>query len=641
MADINEYLKALKLGERDYSRAVSRGEFPYIPALDDILKDVHVQAQEELGLVDIPLGQIVGTKTQGRQNAFARNFMPLMKEKSEFAMKWSNLFSYQMEEGVSDPIIAYEYMNQFYVLEGNKRVSVLKYLNAFSIEGYVTRIIPAWSPDPHVRILYEYMDFYRRTQINYIYFTKIGSFAALVKACGKDKDAVWTDEERSLFSSSYLRFSRLFGKDTGQRLGITTGDAFLFYLSVYPYDQMEEKTDTQLKSELDSIWKEVSVLNVASEQVIQTVPREDPQAGLFARFFASTGSRQLKIAFIHEKPIHLSGWTYGHELGRSYLEQVFGNKIATSAYYESDAPGDRMQLIERAIEDGNHILFATSQLMLEESLKAALQHPDVRILNCCVNRSFHSIRTYYGRMYEAKLLQGMIAGAMCRNDRIAYVADFPIYGTVANVNAFALGARMTNPQADVYLHWSSLPGGDLDELLREKDISMVCGVDMMRPGSSNRRYGLYMMDQERVRNLAIPLWNWGKFYEKIIRDILKGTFQSSDSKTGKSTSYWWGISGNIIDLIMAGDLPAGLRRLTQLVRWEIYTEAFHPFQGIITRQDGSKAGKEDGVLSIPEIIAMDWLCENVIGSIPRFESLNQEAQALAAVQGIGEMEHQV
>ena len=78
-----------------------------------------------------------------------------------------------------------------------------------------------------------------------------------------------------------------------------------------------------------------------------------------------------------------------------------------------------------------------------------------------------------------------------------------------------------------------------------------------------------------------------------------------------------------------------------MVRWEIYNESFHPFQGVITRQDGSRIGQEDRALSIPEVIEMDWLCDNVIGSIPQFRDLSEEARALAAVQGIGEMETDV
>ena len=65
--------------------------------------------------------------------------MPILDEETEFAIKWSNLADAQINEGIRDPIKAFEYMNRYYVLEGNKRVSVLKYYNAVSIPAYVTR----------------------------------------------------------------------------------------------------------------------------------------------------------------------------------------------------------------------------------------------------------------------------------------------------------------------------------------------------------------------------------------------------------------------------------------------------------------------------------------------------------------------
>ena len=101
--------------------------------LDDILTDVDIVAQEPLGLVDIPAESIVGTKTAGRTPPFASNFMPLLDDDTEFAVKWSNLCDAHLEEGIHTPIIAFEYLNKFYVQEGNKRVSVLKYYEAVKI----------------------------------------------------------------------------------------------------------------------------------------------------------------------------------------------------------------------------------------------------------------------------------------------------------------------------------------------------------------------------------------------------------------------------------------------------------------------------------------------------------------------------
>ena len=122
---IEDYRNALRAGQRAYRACVARGQSPYLKVLDEILNGVDIVAQEPLGLVDIPAESIVGTKTSGRHTAFAANFMPLLDDNTEFAVKWSNLCDAHLEEGIHTPIIAYEYLNRFYVQEGNKRVSVL------------------------------------------------------------------------------------------------------------------------------------------------------------------------------------------------------------------------------------------------------------------------------------------------------------------------------------------------------------------------------------------------------------------------------------------------------------------------------------------------------------------------------------
>ena len=637
------YQHALKLGEKSSKAAAARGEYPYLPALDEFLKSVDVLDEVPLGIMEIPLEQIVGTKTAGRQTAFAPNFMPLMDMQSEFAVKWCNLYDYQLSEGVRDPIIAYEFMNRYYVLEGNKRVSVFKYLNSFSIEGKVIRIVPRRSSDPQVRIFYEYMDFYRHSQINYIWFSKEGGFTALTKAVGIRPDTDWTDEQRADFSSVWLRFSKIFEEKGGKKLGITVGDALLAYLAVFSWQEIPEKTDVELKAEITKVWSEFEVLHAAPDQTLVMDPRDAARDGMIARFLklaGTGGSKYLKVAFVHELPAARSGWTYSHELGRLHLEQVFGEQIRTSVYTMDEHPGNRQEVISAAAEDGNHIIFTTNEMLLADSLKAAVRYPEVKILNCCVNRPHKLLRTYYGRMYEAKFLEGMIAGATCGNDRIAFVADYPIWGSIANINAFALGAQMTNPRARIFLHWNSEKDSDLDSLLERENIHVVSDVDAMRPGSRNRRYGLYTIRDGRYENLAVPMWNWGKFYEKILRDILSGSWETAGTRERPALNYWWGISGDIVDLILARRVPSGLQTLVGVMRDQIYNDHFHPFSGRISRQDGSVIEKDYPGLTAEEIITMNWLCENVCGSIPSADRLRDSAKELVAAAGVMLLENE-
>ena len=169
---IDCYQKALRQGQRDYREKMNAGQSPFLPVLDDILQNVPVENQIPLGQVEIPLELLVGTKTSGRTAAFASNFMPLLGLKTEFATKWVNLCVSHVDEGIRDPITCYEYMGRFYVQEGNKRVSVLKYFDASSITGNVTRVVPQYSDDPAVQMYYEFRHFYPGMQNYLLTFTK-------------------------------------------------------------------------------------------------------------------------------------------------------------------------------------------------------------------------------------------------------------------------------------------------------------------------------------------------------------------------------------------------------------------------------------------------------------------------------------
>ena len=165
------YREALKLGQKEKRHLISKGHYPYLPVMEDMMSKERLNSGTRLGVMQIPAEFIVGTKTEGRTNAFAANFMPLLDEDTEFARKWKNLCKAHLEEGIREPVKVYEYMNRFYVEEGNKRVSVLKFFGAVSIPAQVTRILPPKGDAPELKIYYEFLDFYKYTKINYIEFS--------------------------------------------------------------------------------------------------------------------------------------------------------------------------------------------------------------------------------------------------------------------------------------------------------------------------------------------------------------------------------------------------------------------------------------------------------------------------------------
>lgn len=634
-----DYSRAQKLGKKEYQSRMMRGLQPTLEVLDDILPPKGSYSEVPLGLVQIPSDQIVGTRTDGRSNAFASNFMPILKQNSEFARKWATLSTSHLEEGIREPIKAYEYMNKFYVLEGNKRVSVAKYFDVDSIPGTVIRIVPKRTNEKENVIYYEYMDFYNVSKVNYLYMSKVGNFPKLQAALGKEQGEMWSDEDRDNFSSVFYRFQMEYRARGGDKLSITEGDAFLAFLGVYGYEELLEKTTSELNDLVGKTWEEFLLLEAEDVIDLKMDPTNEKKP-LLSRILPTSVSR-LKAAFIYAKTPASSAWTYAHELGRLYLEQAFPDEI-TTFYYDNATQENIDDYIEAAINCGSNIIFTTSPSFAQASVKAAIENPEVRILNCSLNTSHRYIRTYYARMHEAKFLMGALAGALTTNDKLAYVGDYPIYGSIANINAFAIGAKMVNPRAKVYLEWSSMKDIDIAERLKEIGAGCISGKDMVIPEESTREFGLYTLDGEHTRSLAMPLWHWGKFYEQLIRTIMDGTWKYDDnSYEKKAINYWWGMSAGVIDVICSKNIPAETKRLMELLKQSIVSQQFSPFSGILYSQNGMVQGDPKQRLTPEEIITMDWLAENVVGIIPKTEDLQEQAKPVTLQQGVNKEKGQI
>lgn len=634
-----QYNTALNAGRKEYRARLMKGGYPYLPALDEILSYTKVEYEVSLGVCEVPMELIVGTKTRGRTNSFAANFMPLLAANTEFAGKWIQLYGALEEEGLRDPVKVYEFMNRYYVQEGNKRISILKFLNAYSVPCSVIRIVPKRTNTKENEIYYEFLDFYEVTGVITINFSEKGRFAKLLEQIGTPKGEQWTYEDRREFDSVYFHFRKAFEAKDGDKLPITVGDAFLAYITVFGYREATQKTEQEIKKDLSKIWDEFLVLtNDQSIELFMEPPKKEVSHNLYRNLLnlvLPDNANRAKIAFLYEKDHRTSSWTYSHELGRLYLDNVLPGQVETKAFDNIVAGENDLERMEQAVRDGYNVLFATSPVMIPASLKIAANYPDVKILNCSLNISHPTLRTYYARMYEAKFLAGAIAGSMTASNKIGYIADYPIYGMAANINAFALGVKLVNPHAKVFLDWSTLKERK-SSVLDNTEIDYIMDQDMTTPDNASRRFGLYHISGGNLDNLAMTTWHWGKLYEKIVRIILNGAWKEDDDAAGtRAINYWWGMSAGVVDLICSQDLPHGTKRLVDLLRNDICSETLVPFSGELWAQDGIVMNKPDEAVLPRDIITMDWLVENVVGSIPSITELTEKAQAVTKMQGLG------
>ena len=630
-----EYAAALSRGKKEYKELLSAGREPHPAVLDNILDEQAGNTVQDLGVIDIPATRIVGTKSAGRITAFTPSFRPLLGTDTEFAQKWFALCRDHLGDvGIREPILCYEYLGDFYVQEGNKRVSVLRHFDAARIPGTVLRVVPPLSDDPRVKAYYEFMNFYKASRLYAVQFRRPGDYAKLLACLGREPDEIWSEQDRRTFNSYFQYFQEAFDQVSDRQVDILPEEALLLWLKVHSFRDLGKLSSAALSDSLAALWPDVVASTQKSQVKTTTEAVPDSKPSLITRIISSVPDH-VHVAFVHQLCPQSSAWVLGHEDARRYLEEIFGDAIVAKSYCNANTPEDMDRLLEQAVADGAQVVFTTAPRLSRATLKFAVKYPKIQFYNCSVDQPYSSVRTYYGRIYEAKFITGAIAGAMAQNDRIGYVASNPIFGVPASINAFALGAQMTNPRAQIELRWSCCEGTPQADFFRD-GIRVISNRDvpiLNKMYLEFCNYGTYLMDDRgELKALASPVWLWGAFYERVIRSILYGA--KHDEKSQQAVNYWLGMDSGVIGINMSDRIPEGIRVLAEHLNKSIANRTLDPFARRVIAQDGTVKNDGSGTFTPDELLHMDWLCDNVIGTIPTFEEILPMSQTLVRELGI-------
>ena len=611
---LEEYRKALRQGLKEVKAAAAAGKETGLLVLPDSMEAKAVR-RESLGVVEIPMELIDGTYNAMRRDDFSPGFSPVVQEESEFANKWEMLCKAHLDEGIRDPIKAVEYLHHFYVIEGHKRVSVLKHFGAISVPGTVTRLYPPHSDDPEVVAYYEFLNFYQMTGLSFLVFRRPGEYQELLEAVGMPGRDPWSAEDVYRFRSFYYMF-----RDAYLRRNMDpsyVAQAFLVYIQIFGYRASREKMTSQILKDLPKIRQEI--LN-RLENAGTTVLLEDTvRRPIISPMVTMPAGGKLCVAFLHGSSSSTSRWEYGHEYGRYSLE------IRTLSFENVDTDEKAEEAFENAVNEGAGVIFTTTPKLLLPSVKQAVLHPDVKILNCSLNTTYPSVRTYYPRLYEATFIKGAIAATLTTDNRIGFVADYPTFGNIASINAFAQGARMVNANATIYLTWDTLrEGGGLEEL-HEMGILYIDRRGRLAAHSGRNLDGAH--------NLALAQIRWGKFYLSIVRRVLEGSWKQ-ELRGNSAINYWWGMNQGVVDVLCSRSLPIGTRRLVSVLRTALQAGRLDPFYGMLMDPQSQDDYEDSAPPPAEQILSMNWLSPYVQGRIPAFEELTESAQELVKLQGV-------
>lgn len=630
------YKEAKKLGDEAVRTAIKNGTSPYLPVLDNIEEIKHAAGEVHVGLMELPISRITGNKEAGRNNAFANNFMPIFDEASEFATKWTRLYDSYLEEGIRDAIKCYEYMNRYYVQEGNKRVSVSKFGGSAFILADVIRIMPAKNDTKEVKVYYEYLDFLNVTKNYYIILTEPGSYLKLAGLLGMDLKHEWPEQVCMDMKSAFFSFVRRYKSVFKLRDDLTFGDSFLIYISIFPMKTLLEDSEEQIIKNIKLARNEIrATTNVENITFLDNAPEGDkPSAikNLISGTKTHSSSSPLKVGFIYDSDAEDSRWIGSHELGRFYVDKITGDNVVTSSYIAEKAD-EISSALDKAVADKNEIIFTVSPDMMQDTLKAAVFHPDVKFLNCSVGQSHSAVRCYHGKLYEASFLMGILSADTLLLEhptgerKIGYIARTTDNMSIADLNAFAVGVSIIDPECRIILKYIDSESAEMQpEDWAKEGITMYADFEYSRSRCTSSTPGVYKVENGKESFIGVPYFNWGKYYVQIVQSVLSGTWDVNEIiKLHYAANYWFGLSTGVVD-IRTPELPYQTKKLLSFFKNAIISGAFDPFTGELHSQDNTvqedmNAGTShiSGSLekmTVGRIAAMDWLNDNIDGELP-------------------------
>lgn len=621
------YLAARKLGRKfvsDYEKNEAKG---YLPVLEDRIRGVEIVGEINLGYHEIPLKKVVGTRTAGRSNSFAGNFMPLLADDTEFALKWQAVYSSQLKEGIREHIKVYEYLNRYYVQEGNKRVSILKYVGAASVYANVIRLLPERDESNlDISIYYEFLDYDRRMYFDNLWFTKKGNFTRLVKYTESYLAAHpdITDSVETVINQVHRSFREAYRAAKLPDMNLTTGDAMVEYISIYGYPY-KEKSRTLIRN-IKNCQGQFLVVSGSRQRDTMEVGEKDTKT--HAKRGRVKNSR-LKIAFAFAGTAKDDLFTRFHTIAIDRIEQKYKGMIEIKRMFNVDTVDTNRcyEQISELVSDKPDILFTTCPPMADASLRIALENPEMIVLNCDTPKEGKDLNTYFSKMFDLTFLCGVLSGAMSQTGLIGYMNTSAFENPSRyDINAFALGARLVNPKA-IVLDYTLRGVNDWNEHDHAMKEFAGCGADIAFVRHSPDRHTsrkafqevfaqVYQINREgyTLESLAAATLDWEPFYDTVINDAIQGRTKLLESQNigGNPIHFGWGISTGVMDIYpvdyVIGENAA---KLLNIFRNLVTNTNFNPFEGPVYDNTGKLRIEKGYVPTLMEIHEIKWLERSV------------------------------
>lgn len=330
---------------------------------------------------------------------------------------------------------------------------------------------------------------------------------------------------------------------------------------------------------------------------------------------------KLKVGFIYVGPTGDHGWTYRHDIGRQDIEKHFGDKVETT-FIESVKYGpDAERAIRAMAKGGADIIFATSFGYMEPMLKVAKEFPNVKFEHATGYKQSKNMSSYGLRLYQARHVQGVIAGMMTKTNKICYVGAFPIPEVIREINTYYLGAKSVNPDVDIDIVWVNTwydPGKEAQaaKVMIAEGCDMVAQhTDSPAPLQTAEKAGVLgfgqASDQYRFApkaQLTATIDNWSPYYIQKVQDVMDGTWKSGD--------YFGHMKDDVVQMAPFTNMPDNVKAFAQKIKDGITNGKYFAFTGPIKDNTGKLQLKDGEIADDAHLNSMMYYVEGIDAKVP-------------------------
>lgn len=334
---------------------------------------------------------------------------------------------------------------------------------------------------------------------------------------------------------------------------------------------------------------------------------------------------KIKVGVLHlSDPKEGSGYTYTHDIGIQGMKQNLGlsdEQIVRKNNVSDSDDEEIKKAIKDCIDEGCNIIFTTSWGYMNVTAQMAEEYPNVYFSHGTGYMSNgKNFNNYFGRMYQARYLSGIVAGMNTKTNKIGYVAAMGTDNSevTSGIDAFALGIYSVNTQAQVYVKvTNSWYAPQKEEEAAKQLLDMDCDViaqhcDTSYPQTLAQERGVYSIgyNSDMSKNapeacLCSVVWNWSAYYTTAVQSIIDGTWDGSN--------YYGGMSENLVNVTsVANFATAGTQEKVNEAKQQILTGKNGVFDGAIETNTGEIIGTAGSTLDDATITgAMNWYFKTV------------------------------